>query len=181
MAGMKPSPILLRTEDTFRPLLRPADERSHALAQRGWAEAGLSVRVVRGHKCRTQQALFDEFAAALQFPWYFKENWDAFGDCLVDLDWIPQQAGHVVVLKEPDQVLLNEDGAQFNVLLDVLRMVTVEWSTAIEFGEWRARPAVPFHVVLACLPHHTDETRERWEPLSDLILLPDPPASGRDD
>ncbi len=174
---MKPSPILLRTESTFRPLLRPGDERSHALAQRGWSEAGLAVRTVRGRKCRTRQGLFDEFAAALQFPWYFKENWDAFGDCLADLDWLPQHAGYVLVVKEPELVLLDDDPAQFEVLLDVLRMVSLEWGTAVEFGEWRDRPPVPFHVVLACLTRHTEETRSRWEPHADVILLPDPPAA----
>jgi len=178
---MKPSPILLRTEAGFRPLLRPADERSHALAQRGWAEAGLAVRVVRGHKCRTRQALFDEFSAALQFPWYFGENWDAFGDCLSDLDWIQHQAGYVLVVKEPEQVLADDDAAQFAVLHDILRMVSGEWGNQVALGEGWDRPPVPFHVILACLPHHTDSTRQRWEPLSDLILLPDPPAAGRDD
>jgi len=178
---MKPSPILLRTETDFRPLLRPADERSHALAQRAWTDVGLSVRVIRGRRCRTRPSLFDEFAAALQFPWYFTENWDAFGDCLADLDWIPQRAGHVIMVKEPELLLVDEDEAQFGVFLDVLRMVALEWSTAVEFGEWRDRPAVPFHLVLACLPHRTDETRRRWEPVADLILLPDPPAIPRDD
>ncbi|MCD5311379.1 barstar family protein [Kineosporia babensis] len=172
---MKPSPILLRTESTFCPLLRPADERSHALAQRGWSGAGLAVRTVRGRKCRTQQGLFDEFAAALQFPWYFTENWDGFGDCLADLDWIPQQAGYVLIVKEPELVLADDDPAQFEVLLDVLRMVSAEWGTAVEFGEWRDRPPVPFHIVLACLPRHTDETRNRWEPHAEVILLPDLP------
>lgn len=175
---MKPSPILLRTEPEFRPLLRPADERSHALAQRGWSEAGLSVRTVRGRKCRTRQGLFDEFAAALQFPWYFGENWDALGDCLADLDWLPQLAGHVLIVKEPEQVLAEDEATEFGVLLDVLRMVAVEWGTSVEFGEWRDRPPIPFHVVLACLPHHTEETRVRWEMGAELILLPDPPADG---
>ena len=34
----------------------------------------LAVRVVRGHKMRRLPDLYDEFAAALQFPNYFGEN-----------------------------------------------------------------------------------------------------------
>ncbi|GAB6904092.1 barstar family protein [Kineosporia succinea] len=175
---MRPSPILLRAERTFCPLLRPADERSHALAQRGWSEAGLVVRVVRGRKCRTRQGLFDEFAAALQFPWFFKENWDAFGDCLADLDWLPHQAGHVIMVKEPEQVLAEASADDFEALVELLRLAAREWGSQAERGTWWDRPPVPFHVVLACLPHHTDDTRGRWEPNADLILLPDPPAAG---
>ncbi|GAA3637122.1 hypothetical protein GCM10022223_64810 [Kineosporia mesophila] len=171
---MKPSPILLRTEDTFRPLLRPADERSHALAQRGWSEAGLVVRVVRGRKCRTRQGLFDEFAAALQFPWFFPETWDAFGDCLADLDWMPHQAGHVLMLKEPEQVLADGPDADFAALVEFFRGAAREWGHPAERGTWYDRSPVPFHVVLACLPHHTDDTRRRWEAAAELILLPDP-------
>jgi len=44
---------------------------------RGCHEADLAVRLVRGHKSRAVDGLFDEFAAALQFPYYFGANWAA--------------------------------------------------------------------------------------------------------
>ncbi len=49
-------------------------------------------RVVRGHKATTKPAFFDECAAAWQFPYYFGENWDAFEECLTDLQWLPAEA-----------------------------------------------------------------------------------------
>ena len=48
----------------------------------------LTVRTVRGRKIRTVGRLFDEMAAALQFPYYFGENWPAFDECLADIDWL---------------------------------------------------------------------------------------------
>ena len=54
-----------------------------------------AVRWVRGHKMRRLADLYDEFAAALQFPDYFGENWDALEECLTDLDWI-SAAGYVL-------------------------------------------------------------------------------------
>lgn len=47
---------------------------------------GQEARALRGKKMRTVAALYDEFAAALQFGYYFGENKDAFDDCLRDLD-----------------------------------------------------------------------------------------------
>jgi hypothetical protein len=42
------------------------------------------VHTVRGRKSRTVAIFFDEVAAALQFPYYFGENWNALGDLLND-------------------------------------------------------------------------------------------------
>jgi hypothetical protein len=46
----------------------------------GLGDAGLTVRMTRGRKMRTVDGLFDEMAAALQFPCYFGANWDAFSE-----------------------------------------------------------------------------------------------------
>ena len=42
----------------------------------------LAIRVVRGNKMRRLDDLYNEFAAAFQFPDYFGENWAAFDECL---------------------------------------------------------------------------------------------------
>jgi Barstar (barnase inhibitor) len=49
------------------------------------------VRVLRGRKSATRAAFFDEAAAALQFPYYFGENWRAFDECVTAL-WTPGDA-----------------------------------------------------------------------------------------
>ena len=43
-----------------------------------WAHDGLYVRWLVGSRMEYKPALLDECAAALQFPWYFGSNWDAF-------------------------------------------------------------------------------------------------------
>jgi len=118
----------------------------------GWAEAGLTVRVVRGRKMRSYQALFDEFAAALQFPWYFGENGNAFDECLTDLAWLPVQAGYVIMVDNPGAVLADAQDEALEWLVGSLRRATEEWATPIVRGESWDRPSVPFHVVL-----HVDE------------------------
>lgn len=64
------------------------------------------VRELRGSRMRTVSALFDEFAAALQFPYYFRPNKDSFDECLLGLDEsLGDAAGYVIAIREADQLL----------------------------------------------------------------------------
>lgn len=81
---------------------------------------GLVLRRLRGAKMRREGALFDEVAAALQFPEHFGENWDAFDECLNDLDWLEDNAA-ALVISDADQVLAEADGETFGILLEVLQ------------------------------------------------------------
>jgi Barstar (barnase inhibitor) len=54
---------------------------------------------------RTVERLFDEMAAALQFPYYFGENWPAFAECLADMEWLPLAVGIVVLIYDTTEVL----------------------------------------------------------------------------
>ena len=99
--------------------LTPAtlDDRLRAwrLAHPTWAVVRL-----RGRRCRETPGLFAEAAAALQFPSWFGENWDAFADCLSDLSWLPAR-GYLLVLDGADQLLAGNPQD-----LETLRAVLVE-------------------------------------------------------
>ncbi|MDL2295919.1 barstar family protein [Lachnospiraceae bacterium OttesenSCG-928-E19] len=43
--------------------------------------------------CDTKQNLFKYFALQLSFPYYFGHNWDAFNECIHDLEWIKDETG----------------------------------------------------------------------------------------
>ena len=122
------------------------------------------VRAVRGRKMHRTPGLFDEFAAAFQFPEYFGENWDAFEECLSDLEWLPREGGYVLVVTDPAEVL-QECPADFEVLVRVLGDAVTEWATPIETGAWWDRPPVPFNVVLATEPSSKDTVADRWQRL----------------
>lgn len=123
----------------------PADLSNEA---RGWQDSGLVVRAIRGRKARTVEGLFDEFAAAFQFPYYFGENWAAFRDCITDLDWLPFRPGVVVLIYGADQVLEDAHPAELGTLIAALSSAADEFAEAVADGEWWDRPPVPFHVVL---------------------------------
>src|SRR5262245_41285350 len=80
------TPLTRTAEPWFHLWTTARDEARDSLVSWELAAPGKRVaRVVRGVKCSTATKLFDEFAAALQFPDYFGENWDAFSDCFADL------------------------------------------------------------------------------------------------
>ncbi|MEU0505832.1 barstar family protein [Nocardia sp. NPDC005998] len=73
------------------------------------APSGYVVRELRGRKMRTTAGVFDEFAAAFQFPYYFGANKDAFDECLRDLDdFVGSATGYVAVIRDSAELLVDE-------------------------------------------------------------------------
>lgn len=107
------------------------------------------VRFLRGRKMTGVSSLFDEFAAAVQFPYYFGENWNAFDECITDLDWLSGDA-YVLVITDSKWLLLDENEEQLEVLINILDNAGNEWGQPVETSEAWARPAVPFHVIFQC-------------------------------
>jgi hypothetical protein len=139
-----------------------SDVRSAAEAVSRWQDAGLTVRTVRGRKMRSVGRLFDEMAAALQFPFYFGENWSAFDECLADMDWLPVTVGIVILVQEAAEVLSDADDVELTVLVRLIESARCVYSVPIALGEWWDRPAVPFHAVLHSSPEDSATLRGRW-------------------
>lgn len=153
---------LLEVPHEPKVLLLEADPGSAGESASGWAASGLVVRTVRGRKMRTYQGVFDEFAAALQFPLYFGDNMDAFDECIADLAWLPAQSGYVILVTDPQEVLADEGDDGIAWLVGSLVSASVEWSRPVDLGEWWDRPAVPFHVVLQFLAVDRVHVVDRW-------------------
>lgn len=109
--------------------------------------------VIDGEEARTAAELMDRFATAFEFPDYFGRNWNAFYDCLADLDWCPP-TGYVVVIRNADAVLADEplhpefeEPSELAVLLDVLLRIANEWNAPINEGQPWDRPGIPFHIL----------------------------------
>lgn len=95
-------------------------------------EQGLETRWLRASKMRTAKALFDEFAAALQFPPYFGENWDALDECLNDLDWLEGDGAALFILNA-DQLLQDAPPEDSHILFEILQA---------------SESNLPFHIVM---------------------------------
>jgi len=166
---MDPRPLLAVRDSAPFVLLR-GDHKRAAEGLWGWREAGLTVRVVRGRKTRTVEKLFDEVSAALQFPYYFGENWAAFDECLSDMDWLPSRVGIVVAVLDAVEVLSDEPEAELTTLARVMTHAARTYAEPIDFGEWWDRPALPFHVVLQTREDEEVLVRARWGGASGATL-----------
>jgi RNAse (barnase) inhibitor barstar len=106
----------------------------------------LVARVIRGKKSTTREAFFDESAAALQFPYYFGENWDAFNDCITDLEWLRADAV-VICITDANHLLDAAPVEQLRHFVTVLDKAARRWNLPD-----KGHVAKPFHLVLHVAP-----------------------------
>jgi Barstar (barnase inhibitor) len=137
--------LLLPTRPWLFRTLYPYSDITNTLWSFQRQSAGSVVRFVRGKKMTTVQGFYDEFAAAMQFPYYFGYNAAAFDECLTDLSWLPAMTYVLVILDSAD--LLRTVPTQLPVFLDGFERICAQWSAPIAKGESWDRSAVPFHVI----------------------------------
>jgi hypothetical protein len=112
-------------------------------------EAGpkIAIRLLRGRNMESMEGLYNELAAALQFPLYFGRNWGALDECLADLEWLPADAYLLFFADAPSVLKLtgDEDGDAF---FRLLFRICNDWADRSYLGGGLERKARPFHVVL---------------------------------
>ena len=155
---MKLDALLRSREPWLHVLLAGESDAGDALwALERSSEKRTVCRVVRGHKATTKPDFFDECAAAWQFPYYFGENWDAFEECLTDLQWLLAEA-YVFCVTRAVHLLEKEPSDQQQRLLLVLQQIAKEWDQATS-----DRPAAMFHVLLQCTAEEKPSLDQRLQ------------------
>jgi hypothetical protein len=115
------------------------------------------IRMLRGRHSETPESVLREWSAALQFPYYFGHNWDAFDECITDLEWLPGTC-YVLVVTQIDQVLPNfaED---FNIFVRSLRWAHEQWKIPNRGN--MDEPIAPFTIVFHAEPERADTALAR--------------------
>jgi hypothetical protein len=106
------------------------------------------TRIIRGGHGRTLDDFYAESAAALQFPYYFGENWDAYSDCIRDLAWIVGDA-FLIMIDDAHLLLDQEDPRMFEILISIHARATTAWLTPFAYAG-QTREPVPFHTIFSC-------------------------------
>ena len=120
---------------------------------------GTVVRRIRGHHCRTQQALLAEWARAFAFPASFGHNWDAFRDGLTGLDWLPARC-YIAIVSDTGDVLPHDDAA-FATFIAVLEATAAHWATPRPGPG--GRPSLAFRVLFHTIAEHEGRVRARLQ------------------
>lgn len=107
-----------------------------------------AIRMIRGKKSTNVPAFFDEVAGALQFPYYFGENWDALEECIRDLSWLDRNS-FLLMINNAHLFLCEAPDKDIRIFIDVLANASETWLTQTTEVGGEELPT-PFHVVFAC-------------------------------
>ncbi len=106
-------------------------------------DAALLARRIDLSECTSKATLVLRIALALDFPCGSGRNWDALGDRLRDLDWLP--APGYALLFEGAADLRDASETDFDTLLDVLDETSRDWATReVPFWAFLALPESDF-------------------------------------
>ncbi|MFF4103904.1 barstar family protein [Streptomyces sp. NPDC001903] len=72
---------------------QPLGPALDAAEEAGWTTLRVDLAGVRG-----KAELMRRWGAALRVPSWFGGNWDALADALIDLSWLPQAPGRLLVV-----------------------------------------------------------------------------------
>jgi hypothetical protein len=113
------------------------------------AKDRLAVRFLRGERMRTYEGIHAEFAAALQFPYYFGHNWPALNECLSELEWIPAD-GYQLMFMDSDSIDADENGVEFGAFVRALRNAIAAFSKPVSGQGSLDRPAKYLRCAFHC-------------------------------
>ena len=130
------------------PLLKTTSPWAHLLTLTSGQSAssvlkpppGLLVHELDGVECVTKAQLLTAAARAFAFPEYFDPNWDAFEECLCDLEWQPAE-GYLLIIQQA-HLVLEDTPTEWSTFVGILQSVGKHWGS-----KQSDRPARPFHTV----------------------------------
>ena len=119
---------------------------------------------------RSVTSLFQECAAALQFPYYFGGNWDALDECITDMAWLPA-AGYLLGVTDADLILSDETEEDIKIFLQTLVSAAEFWASEpnSQYQEIRQRFRTSLHVLLHVRPEKAESFRSSLSGFSTSV------------
>lgn len=81
---------------------------------------------VNGNHISNKQEFLTCLSEVMGFPDYFQPNWDAFEECMLEMEW--HSTKRYILFYENPENFMNNDSSQWNVALDILDSAVQYWS-----------------------------------------------------
>ncbi len=104
------------------------------------------IAIIDGNTISDKNKLLQSFSEALAFPNYFGYNWDAFEECINDLEWL-DASSYIIVLKNPEN--MNIGAHDHQILLEILNNASRAWMEGRQHNARFSTNPTPFHIILA--------------------------------
>uniref|UniRef100_A0A832M2W6 Barnase inhibitor n=1 Tax=Oscillatoriales cyanobacterium SpSt-402 TaxID=2282168 RepID=A0A832M2W6_9CYAN len=88
-------------------------------------ERNFKLFLIQGDRANNKAAFMHESAQVMNFPDYFGANWDAFEDCLTDLEWLPAN-GYVLLYLYPEH-FAEAHPTDWSIVVSILQSAVEEW------------------------------------------------------
>ena len=127
----------------------------------------LFLTSIDGKDCSNKKELFNTFSSKLQFPNYFEKNWDAFDECLNDLEWL--HSNQYVLFFKNFEELLTLDRDELDTFLEIIEEAIKEWTLGVDYGIERLPQ--PFHFVIHANKNIEIELSSKLQDLEVNLIL----------
>lgn len=87
----------------------------------------IQVFYLDGRDISIKESFLKKAAEAMKFPKYFGANWDAFDECITDLEWCPGQC--YILGYDRHEVFAQAAPEQWQILLSILSAAVEYWKT----------------------------------------------------
>jgi RNAse (barnase) inhibitor barstar len=81
---------------------------------------------IDGQAIRSKSAFMEAFAKGMNFPSYFGNNWDAFEECLTDLDWC--LSSKYIIIYDHLNNFAQAEPQQWEVARDIFQSAVDYWA-----------------------------------------------------
>ena len=86
---------------------------------------GMAFFHLEGQKIEKKEQFLNHAAVAMKFPSHFGNNWDAFYDCLTDLDWVETE-GYLIYFDHTDAFASHHE-SQLETVIELFQDAVDYW------------------------------------------------------
>ena len=86
---------------------------------------GMAFFHLEGEKIEKKEQFLNHAAVAMKFPSHFGNNWDAFYDCLTDMDWV-EADGYVIYFDHTDAFASHHE-SQLETVIELFEDAVEFW------------------------------------------------------